>query len=218
MQLPSPGADVGNRDWVHESFSLVGLLYRFRIVLLAWAFLLTACSQTVDFDIRIVGTVDLDAELASALGAGTHVVDIPGGVVVPLEFSHEVDLLNLDSAFSSLLAGGSEVRLLAVRYEITENTASAIVPSLRFSVAPGITSNLDMSVLVGRLPAIQPGAVSKEAEIPWVPGGREHLETAMNSYVFTSFFSGSLTLREGALVPTGAVRIEILVTARTITE
>ena len=180
--------------------------------------MLTGCSQTVDFDIRIVGTVDLDQELSSALGEGTHVVDVPGGVTVPLEFSHQVDLLNLDSSFSSLLAGGSEVRLLSVQYEVTENTATTIVPSLRFSVAPGITNQLDASVLVGRLPAIQPGDVSKGAEIPWAPGGRDQLETVMNSFVFTSFFSGSLTLREGSVVPTGAVRIELLVTARTITE
>ena len=178
---------------------------------------LTACSQTVDFDIRIVGTIDLDQELGDALGSDSLTVDVPGGVTVPLQFSHQVDLLTLDDAFSSLVGDG-EVQLLSVRYEVTENTATVIVPSLRLSIAPGSTDVLDNSVLVGRLPAIQPGALSKETELPWVPGGREEFESAMNEYYFSSFFSGSMTLREGVVVPSGAVRVEVVVTARTITQ
>ncbi len=186
------------------------------IVLLAAV--LSACSQTVDFDVRIRTVIDISDEFERALGAEATVVNVPGGVVVPIQVDRRIDLFDLDSSFASILSGSSEVRILSVTYQVTENTVSTIVPSLRVSVAPGFTDQLNESVMIASLPAFQPETTTKETEIPWVPGGREELETAMNAYAFTSFLSGSFTLREGTPIPSGSLVVDVLVTARTIVE
>lgn len=193
-----------SRHWIGKThFSLV-----------VCALLLSGCSQTVDFDVRVVGTIDLDEQVGGALG-NTATVDIPGGVVVPLQVSHRVSLLELDDQFAGLLAGSDDIQLLSVQYELTDNSADIIVPGLRVSVVEGVSDQLQESLLIARLPAFQPDQTTTSlAAVPWVPQGRSHLDAALDRMLFTTFFSGELTLREGQQVPTGSLQVELLITAR----
>jgi hypothetical protein len=192
---------------------------RFFLALLASSALastLAACSQTIDFDVRMRETVEWSEILGDQIPDGATTVDVPGGLQVEFSLGQVVDIQELDDSLTALMGDGAAVRVLNARYEIPENTSSAAVPALRLSVANGATDQIGDSGVVARLPELGAGEVTEEDEaVPWAPQGRQILESVFAEDHFSYFVSGSVFLPTGTPVPTGSVNIDVIVMART---
>lgn len=176
---------------------------------------LGACSQTIDFDVRVRETVEWAEILGDQLPEGAATVDVPGGLQVEFSLGQVVDIQELDDSLTALMGDGAAVRVLNARYEIPENTSSSVIPALRLSVAGGATDQIGDSGVVARLPELGAGQVTEDEAVPWAPQGRQILESVFAEDHFSYFVSGSVFLPTGTPVPTGSVDIDVIVMART---
>ncbi|MCA9565396.1 MAG: hypothetical protein KC561_17985 [Myxococcales bacterium] len=191
---------------------------RFALLLTLLLSAVAGCTQTVDFDVKVIQTIDMDDLVAPYVQSSTSTINIPGGVEIPISAGEVTNLSELDNSFSAILGDGSEIELLSIQYQVISNTSNTSMPSLRLSAAPMATAGFEDSVLVARLPVIPPRTRSEIGEVPWVPQGRDTMEEAMQALVFTTFTSGTLVLEEGDPVPTGELEIHLTISARTVSK
>ncbi len=185
----------------------------YRALAIVLLLLCTACSQSIDFDVRVHETFDWAEIIDGQLPPEATTVEVPGGLELAFSLGQHIDLIELDGSLGSVLEGGS-LHILAARYQVPENTSSHAVPSFRLSIADGTTDQLQESRMVARLPAIPAGDTDVDVPVPWAPDGRQSLEAAMAINEFSYFVSGVAFLEEGSPVPTGTVSIDLIVTAR----
>ena len=176
---------------------------------------LPACSQSVDFDVRVSEAFAWHEILSGQLPEDATVVEVPGGVELSFSLGQVIDLDELNEALSGVLQDGG-IQLLAASYQVPENSSSHGIPSFRVSIAEGRTDHLEETRLLARLPSIPPGESDVDVPLPWAPDGRESLEHAMQSDEFSYFISGTVFLPEGSPVPTGEVVLDLLVTGRSM--